>query len=1299
MKQKLLLLAFTLASTILFSQSQNMAFEDWKSNDGSQNFFYKNVTKTDGSGNVYVAGATVTGNGTTDILVVKKNSSGVTLWSKQYNGAANFHDFAAGLVVNTSGDVYITGAVTNNTVNFSPDLIAIKYNSAGTQQWIKTYDGGYGGDLGKDLVLDGSNNVYITGLSTNVSGNTDALTIAYNNSGTQLWVNTFDYAGLNDAGVKISIGHGKATVTCPVTISANNYKIATLNYSITTGAQTETVTTGATTTSSLEIVTDMTTDASGNTYICGATQVAGQGYNYYTAKLTSSLTIAWEQTYNTASNLNDQAKGIKVDASGNVYVTGYSTSSTQGKDITTIKYNSSGTQQWVQNINSSTNGNDEAADMEIDNSANIYIAGTIASSINNLDYYAVKYNTSGTKIWEVESDGNHLNDQATNLALDSLNNVIVTGQSETVPNTFVYSTYRYTQKDIITPTDFNGESPANNFMFYANKGQMVDTAHNVVSNIKFYTNNTYPTFYFKDNAQSFVFSKIDTAHVNHKDTLQRIDLTFTNISEIIKTYPVDQQRKGYLNYFLPTAGGGAITGIFGNKRLITPNLYNNIDLMCSSNQNGIKYYFVVKPGGDMRDIKLEFTGATSFSLNSTTNALSINSKIGSITFDKPTAYQLTATNATIAVTSFSPTWSTNGASNKYIFNSGTYTSSLTLIIEVDQGNNTYTSTSSDNIKWSTYMGKSSADMINKIKTDRNNNLFALGQTYSSVFPQGNGITLVYQLNNAGSIDGFISKFNSANELIWSTFVGGTKNDNLNDVAFHSNGDLYCVGNTNSSDLLAVNKLGADNDASFDGPALTSLYDLSGEGYIFQLGQDGLTNPWLRYYGGSNYDGLRACAMGANNSFFITGYSYSTNIPIVHAVSSYTMANVNTGAWAANSDGIIASFNSSSLITWATYLGSTTYTNAAPDDKLNDIVFADGVDGGPPDFYVTGYANGTDYPVLFTTGSSTYTAHNDATSDAVITRFTQGGAMVWSTYIGGNGADEGYALAFGNNKLYMTGYTNSNDFLSINSGSDYYQTRGSNIDAIFLKINASNAITHSTYLGGSNYDLGYDIVYHSATNTAYISGQTDGANFPVPSSNPANTYNQSYAGAIDNFLTALKDSRTTLLWSTYLGGSLDEFYYNIGMGENHQAICIDGNSNLYLGGLTRTSQTQTKPFPLSNGGGSPVFYQPSLDGPMDATITKFDLAPVNIVGIKEHELSSNEVFIYPNPTSHNLFIKLNTKIEKTSYKILDALGQVVYVGSMNSDINVINVEKLSAGFYVIELINNNSKFSAKFIKND
>jgi hypothetical protein len=1273
-----------------------MAFEYWKTTDGTQNYFYKNSIKTDASGNVYIAGGTKTSNGTMDILLSKKNSSGVTLWTQQYNGVADGNDLASAMCLDASGNIYLTGIVSDDVSNpLQTDVVIMMYDNNGTLQWKSSYDGGTSNlDAGKDIMIDESlNTVYVTGGSYNSSYNSDIVTLGFDMSGNQMWVNTYNYtAGMDDIGYNIvELNSSTLLVSGAVTSASNTYKFCNLKLDISNGSLIADGFGTAVTTSSIDVVSDVVIDATKHIYITGGYQVSGQGLNYYTMKLDSNLVTQWTQTYNGSSNLDDIAKNIKLDASNNVYVTGYVTSSTQGRNITTIKYNSSGTQQWLQTINGSANGNDEGASMIIDASSNLYIAGYQTTSLNQADYYVVKYNSSGTKIWEIQTDGNHLNDQATNIALDSLNNVIVSGQSEITAGNYQYLTTRYVQKDVITPTDFNGEAPKSNALYYENKGQLVSTTLTAVPDVKFYTKYTYPLHYIKNNSSSFVFNKINLDSIAN-DSLQRIDIDYDR-SLTTKIYPLEKQDNGYLSYFTTNTTGSKITGVFGNQRLISPNIYANIDLMYSSNQNGIKYYYIVKPGGNPKDIQLTVSGATSFSLNGTTNALSINSSMGSLTFDRPTVYQLSSTNATVAVSGWTADWQTNGASNKYKFNTGAYTTSLTLIIEVDQGNSVSSAPSTiQNLNWSTFIGSSSQEQINKVKTDNNNNLFTLGQSYSANFPQGTGIVSVYQGGNLGSIDAFICKFSSIGELKWSTFVGGTNNDNLVDIAIHSNGDLYCVGNTGSSDLIYQKKMGASNDTSFAGPFLAPVAEIMQEGFIFQLKQDGLTNDWLRYYGGSDNDVLTACDMDVNNNFFITGYSLSTNIGVVHPTGTYTQAN--GGAW----DGILARFNSSSSITWATYLGSSIQPTNGPSDYLNDIVLTDGLDGGPQDFYVTGFTLGLNYPNVTTTSSSNYTTTNSFSNDGVLTRFKNDGKIVWSTCFGGNNDDVGCSLAYGNHKLYVTGMTNSSDFLSINSGSNYFQSYGGNYDAVLMTVDTANIITHSTFLGGSDDDLGWDIIYNTQTGTTYISGDCTGSHFPIPVTNPVNTYNQSYAGNADNFICAFKDNYNSMLWGTYLGGTQDEFVVHIAAGQNHQSICVDNIHNLYLGGMTRSGQTQTIPFPLDNGGGAPTYFQPLMNGPIDATITRFDLTTV-VVGIKENILSSNDILIYPNPTSHNLFIKLNSNVDKLDYKIVNTLGQIVASGKINSGTSSINTEKLSTGVYIIELINSTSKFSAKFIKND
>ncbi|MDD5572141.1 MAG: SBBP repeat-containing protein, partial [Bacteroidales bacterium] len=393
MKKLLLILSVFTVNYAVFAQSELKVFNDWMSTEGSQNFFYRNETKTDGSNNVYVVGTTVNGSGNNDLLVAKYNSSGVLQWSQQYNGNFNGEDFGTGIYVDGSGNVYITGTTQISSTN--TDIITIKYNSSGTQQWLQTYDAaGNTYDSGGDIYVDGSGNVYVTGSGYNTSGNTDVITIKYNSSGTQQWASVLDSNyHMNEAGGKVTVSASNYVVVSYVVQSASTtYIYGIVNLNISTGAKVGGQQSGNSG-SGIDQLNDMVIDADGNIYIAGGAPVTGQGYDFSIIKLNSNLGIAWEQSYNGNDDLDDIAKGIKVDASGNVYVTGYSTTTSEGLNWVTIKYNSSGTQQWIRTYNDTLDGNDEAYAMVMDASDNIYVTGYTSTEIDDYDYYTIKYNS------------------------------------------------------------------------------------------------------------------------------------------------------------------------------------------------------------------------------------------------------------------------------------------------------------------------------------------------------------------------------------------------------------------------------------------------------------------------------------------------------------------------------------------------------------------------------------------------------------------------------------------------------------------------------------------------------------------------------------------------------------------------------------------------------------------------------------------------------------------------------------------------------------------------------------------
>jgi uncharacterized delta-60 repeat protein len=143
----------------------------------------------DGAGNVYVTGASYGTN--RDITTIKYNSAGDSLWVSIYNGPGDGDDYAEAIAVDSLGNVYVTGhSVGSGTER---DYATIKYDSAGVQQWVATYNGpGNSYDYAYAMALDGAGNVYVTGRSTGSGTNYDYATIKYNSAGDSLWVKRYD---------------------------------------------------------------------------------------------------------------------------------------------------------------------------------------------------------------------------------------------------------------------------------------------------------------------------------------------------------------------------------------------------------------------------------------------------------------------------------------------------------------------------------------------------------------------------------------------------------------------------------------------------------------------------------------------------------------------------------------------------------------------------------------------------------------------------------------------------------------------------------------------------------------------------------------------------------------------------------------------------------------------------------------------------------------------------------------------------------------------------------------------------
>jgi hypothetical protein len=187
------------------------------------------------------------------------------------------------------------------------------------------------------------------------------------------------------------------------------------------------------------------------------------------------------------------------------------------------------------------------------------------------------------------------------------------------------------------------------------------------------------------------------------------------------------------------------------------------------------------------------------------------------------------------------------------------------------------------------------------------------------------------------------------------------------------------------------------------------------------------------------------------------------------------------------------------------------------------------------------------------------------------------SLYYSTYLGGNGGDTGNAIALDSvNCAYVTGSTTSTNFPTSGSPKPYQSTYGGDTDAFVTKLRYDGeAIIYSTYLGGNNYDVGNGIALDSSDD-AYIVGSTSSANFPTT----ANVFQPTFGGNTDAFVAKLDPSGSTLLYSSYLGGS------DIDYG---QAIAVDPVGNMFVTGYTQSTDFPTaNPIQSGNSGNGDAF---------------------------------------------------------------------------------------------------------------
>jgi len=315
--------------------------------------------------------------------------------------------------------------------------------------------------------------------------------------------------------------------------------------------------------------------------------------------------------------------------------------------------------------------------------------------------------------------------------------------------------------------------------------------------------------------------------------------------------------------------------------------------------------------------------------------------------------------------------------------------------------------------YSTYLGGTKLDTGNGIVLDNSGNIYITGYTTSTNFPITSD---AYQNTSGGSNDAFLSKFNSNGTLIYSTYLGGTKADTGYGVALDSNGNIYLIGSTASTNF----------------PTTTDAYQPTlsgGSGYDAFLSKFNSTGSlvYSTYLGGTSSDYGQSIAVDNNGNIYLTGYTQSSDFPIT------SDAYQNTSGGGSN-DAFLSKFNSNGTLIYSTYLGGS------DTEKGKGIV----VDSNG-NIYITGYTTSTNFPTTSDAYQPTFSGGSGG--DVFLSKFNNNGNLTYSTYLGGTGNDLGYGIALDTNgNIHITGYTASTNFPIT---SDAYQNTSVDGDDAFL----------------------------------------------------------------------------------------------------------------------------------------------------------------------------------------------------------------------------------------------------------
>jgi hypothetical protein len=542
-----------------------------------------------------------------------------------------------------------------------------------------------------------------------------------------------------------------------------------------------------------------------------------------------------------------------------------------------------------------------------------------------------------------------------------------------------------------------------------------------------------------------------------------------------------EELPGKVNYFIGSDPQKWRTRISTFAKVKYKNVYPGIDLVYYGNQGQLEYDFIVAPGADPKLIKLEIQGADRLEPNRQGD-LVLSTPNGQIRQHKPLVYQELNGRKQIIVGRYSLK-----DKHEIGFEVAAYDASKPLVIDPV-------------LSYSTFLGGSGSEDIGiGVAVDATGTAYVTGATASVDFPIVNALQPTVR-----ALDVFVAKFTPDGMLMYSTFLGGSVDDEGIDITLDEDGAAYITGNTNSFDFPTINAVqptfgGGISPGPSGGPA--------SDAFVAKLMPDGTALIYSTYLGGGSSDFGSGIAVNSAGEAHIIGTALSRDFPTVRAVQP---------ALAGFTNAFVAKLTTTGMaLVYSTYLGGSN-----SDSGSGIAVNAAG------EAHIIGTAFSSDFPTVHALQPTKPGVHN-----AFVAKFAaDGAALIYSTYLGGSGNDTGQGIAVDAARYaYVTGDTDSPDFPIVHALQPTYGGFGRS-DCFVAKLTPDGTeLIYSTYLGSGDNDHAAGVAV-DATGAAYVTGGTASPDFPI-----VNALQPTLRGGADAFVAKLTPDGAALLHSTYLGG--------------------------------------------------------------------------------------------------------------------------------------------------------------------